>query len=95
MGMVQLAFNSQDKENFRIPVGSLKYKYRKRAMEGKTTEEVQQEVHRRNELRKLVKDLKVLQSSVVTRPSVRVGKGLVKRRRNHKSNQFLITKITL
>jgi len=87
MGMVQLAFNSQDKENFRIPVGSLKYKYRKRAMEGKTSEEVQLEVQRRNELRRLVKDLKTLQSSVAPRPSAQAGKskGLVQRRRNHKT----------
>ena len=64
--MVSLPFNSIDKENFRIPPGSLKYKYRSQAMDGKTAEEIKEEVFKRNEMRKLVKDLKEVEKETIT-----------------------------
>lgn len=61
-----MAFNSHDRENFRIPKDSLKYKFRAQALEGKTVQEVQEEVHKRNELRKLARDLKGMEKSVLS-----------------------------
>jgi len=66
IGMVSLPFNSIDKENFRIPPGSLKYKYRTIAMDGKTVEEINEEVFKRNEMRKLVKDLKEVEKETIS-----------------------------
>jgi len=53
-GWVHLPFNSQEKQNFRMP---LEFSYKPKGMEGKTQEEILEEVHRRNDLRKFVKEL--------------------------------------
>jgi len=62
---VQLAFNSQDKETFRIPPDSLTYKLKIRAMEGKSPEEIKEAINQRNELRKAVRDVKLLEKSLL------------------------------
>jgi len=64
--MVSLPFNSIEKENFRIPPGSLKYKYRTQAIDGKTATEINEEVMKRNEMRKLVKDLKEVEKETIS-----------------------------
>ena len=64
--MVSLPFNSIEKENFRIPPGSLKYKYRAQAIEGKTIQEISEEVMKRNEMRRLVKDLKEVEKDTMS-----------------------------
>ena len=63
---VRVPFSSHDKQNFRIPPGSLLYKYRAKQLEGKSMEEVQEEVQRRNELRQLVKDIKSVEKSFIS-----------------------------
>lgn len=65
MQTVQLAFNSPEKETFRVPPESLKYKFREKMLDGKSPEEIKEEVDRRNELRKLVKDAKVTEKSLL------------------------------
>jgi len=59
--MVNLPFNSHEKEDFRIQAGSIKYKYKAQPAEGRSAQEIQEEIHQRGELKKLVKDLKGLE----------------------------------
>lgn len=66
MGFFNLPFGSQDKQDFRIPVGSIKYRYKDPTLEGKSPQEIQEEVQKRNELRKLVKNLKSMEQGVLT-----------------------------
>ena len=61
--MVQVAFHSVEKESFRIGPDSINYKFKLRAMAGKTPEEIQEEVRRRNELRKMTKEQKMLEKA--------------------------------
>jgi len=66
ISLVRLPFDSHDKQNFRIPPDSLNYKFRMRALEGKTVEEIRDEVNRRNELRYLIRELKGIEKSNLT-----------------------------
>jgi len=66
ISMVRLPFDSHDKQNFRIPPESLTYKFRVKALEGKTVEEIREEVNRRNELRYLIRELKGIEKSNLT-----------------------------
>mmetsp|Transcript_27879 Transcript_27879/g.24522 ORF Transcript_27879/g.24522 Transcript_27879/m.24522 type:complete len:201 (+) Transcript_27879:722-1324(+) len=54
MKYTQVPFHSTDKE--RVNPDDLKYKFKQRGQEGKTAEEIQEEVKRRNELRKLARE---------------------------------------
>jgi len=63
ISMVRLPFDSHDKQNFRIPPESLTYKFRVKALEGKTVDEIRDEVNRRNELRYLIRELKGIEKS--------------------------------
>ena len=62
---VQLAFNSHEKETFRIPPDSLNYKFKLRLAEGKSVEEIKEDIVQRNEMRKIVKDVRAAEKSLL------------------------------
>jgi len=63
MGMVNLPFNSHEKEDFRIKQGSVKYKYQATPAQGRSALEIQEEINQRGEMKKLAKDLKGLEKA--------------------------------
>jgi len=65
LGQVALPFNTHEKQNFRFPTEGLNYKFKPAGVDGKSPEEVQEEVQKRNELRKLIKDLKMIEKSAI------------------------------
>jgi hypothetical protein len=64
--MIQLPFNIQVKENFRMPTEPSKYQFKAKWMEGRTQQEIAEEMIRRNELRMLVKDIRIMEKSLLS-----------------------------
>lgn len=65
MQQVQLAFNSQEKESFRIDPDSIKNKSKKLHYEEKITEEIKEDIAKRNRLREVIKDVKRVEKTAL------------------------------